>query len=270
MSSIVFWRRNKAFFSVAIQQNLEYRFNFALDCFVQPMVAAVIELTLWLAIFRGASFSTFGGYSLNDYLAYAFWGAFVARIATTWTYEYKMIAEIESGSLNALLMRPTSFFEAYMSQFLGYKLTTILGSLWVPIAFCSALGFPILYERLPGMLLTILLYLLFVQTLSFIIANMAFHLTRVGSFTVAKNLALWVLSGELFPLDLLPEPFRSTFIAIPFSNAVYIPVGYITGRVSYETWTQGLLSIVIGLAVLGLIANFTWKKGVKAYVGTGA
>lgn len=270
MLSIASWRRNKAFYKLAIQQNLEYRFNFFLDCAAQPIVAALIEITLWYAIFRGAGFATLAGYDLNSYLAYAFWAAFVGRISTNWMYEYRMIAEIESGSINSLLTRPVSFFEAYLGQLLGYKSIVLLGSLWVPIVFCKFMGLPFHFERLPGFLLTIILYLFLVHLISFIVATLSFHLTRVGSFTMAKNLGLWLLSGELFPLDLLPEPYRSWVIRLPFSNAVYIPVGYITGRVDFITWAQGLLSLAVGLLFFGLLACFAWRKGIATYVGTGA
>lgn len=270
MSSTAFWRRNKAFGLLALQQNLEYRFNFVMDAILQPLLAACIELTLWYAIFRGSQMQSMGGYELNDYLSYAFWAAFVARVSSTWMYEFKMISEIESGSINTLLTRPTSFFGSYMSQFLSYKLLIMLSSLWVPLSFTTVLGFPILWERLPGFMLTILCYLVLIQTLSFIVATLAFRLTRVGSFTVAKNLALWVLSGELLPLDLLPEPYRSLLIHLPFANAVYIPVGYITGRVDTQTWALGLVSIFVGTLILGLIARISWQKGVASYAGTGA
>lgn len=270
MSFTAFWRRNKAFGLLALQQNLEYRFNFALDSVVQPLVAALIELTLWFAVFRSGEITTLGGHGLNDYLGYAFWAAFVARITSNWMYEFQMINDIDSGSINAILTRPIAYFESVVSQFYAYKTLIMLTSLWVPLAFCQVLGFPILWHRLPGFLLTLFSYLMVVQLLSFMVANMAFSMTRVGSLTVAKNLAIWVVSGELLPLDLLPEPFRSVLIHLPFANAVYIPVGYLTGRISTELWAQGLLSIAGGILVLGLLARWQWQRGMTSYTGTGA
>lgn len=267
---MAFWRRSKALFLFAIQQNLEYRFNYFIDAVAQPIIAAIVELTLWYAVFASSGLTTLGGFQLRDYLAYAFWAAFVSRLSTNWMYEFRMIEEIESGSINSLLVRPLSFYEYYLSQFMGYKAITIVMSLWVPLVAGSIIGFPILHGRIPAVLASLILYLIMVHTLSFCVACFAFKLTKVGSFTMAKNLALWVLSGELFPLDLLPEPTRSILIALPFSNAVYIPVGYLTGRLGFDLWLQGVLSTMAGILVFGLIARGLWQKGVREYAGTGA
>jgi ABC-2 type transport system permease protein len=87
---------------------------------------------------------------------------------------------------------------------------------------------------------------------------------------VAKNLTLWVLSGELFPLDLLPESLRAKIIALPFSCAVYLPVGYITGRIEQPMMLNGFISLFIGIAVLAVLARLLWQSGIKTYTGTGA
>ncbi len=66
------------------------------------------------------------------------------------------------------------------------------------------------------------------NSISFLVSCAAFFLNKIHSFTAAKNLALWVISGEIIPLDLMPEPFRTILIALPFSSGVFIPVGYLT------------------------------------------
>jgi ABC-2 type transport system permease protein len=270
MSFIGFWRKNLGFLKLAIQQNIEYRVNFAVDALVQPMMSAGIEVILWLAIFRSVEGDTLAGFSKGHYLSYALWASFVARIASNWMYEFKMIEEIESGSVNTFLVRPISFFEAYLSQFIGYKSLCYVSSLWVPIASVLAFGLPMQLERLPAITVSIFSFIIFCHLLSFCVATLAFSMTRVSGLTVAKNLSLWLLGGELIPLDLLPETLRKVLLALPFCNAVYIPVAYITGRIDTTAWLHGLQSLWIGIFVLGFVANFAWKKGLANYVGTGA
>ena len=133
MSYAVFWRRNLGFFRLAIITNLEYRVNYLADAVLQPLFSALIELLLWIAVFRSISGNEIAGFSRENYLAYALWGAFVSRITSNWMYEFRMIEDIESGSINGLLVRPASFFEYYLSQFLGYKILTTAVSLVFPI-----------------------------------------------------------------------------------------------------------------------------------------
>lgn len=194
----------------------------------------------------------------------------MARISVSWMYESRMIDEVDSGSINGLLVRPMSFFEYYLSQLFGYKIITSAFSLVVPIVFVIVMKLPTDLSKLPLALALILYYLVLVHCLSFIVSTLAFHLNRVHSFTMAKNLGLWLLSGELFPLDLLPEPWKSIIINLPFCNAVYIPVGYINGRVSYDLLMHGFYTNTLGLLFFGFLSWIFWRWGISKYAGTGA
>jgi ABC-2 type transport system permease protein len=250
--------------------NLEYRLNYLIDAVAQPIVTSCIEVTLWFALFKSAGTAQINGFGLNAYLAYAIWASFVSRITATWMYEFKMAEEIDSGSINGLLVRPFSFFEYYMSQFLGYKVVTTAVSVLVPLLASWIFDLQVNWARVPGALALTLYYLIFVQTLSFIIASLAFHLNRTHAFTVAKNLALALFSGELVPLDLFPAKIKTALLWLPFANAAYIPVGYLTGRFGNEIFWQGWITSTLGTVVAAAVAVFAWKKGVAKYAGTGA
>ncbi len=237
---------------------------------MQPLITGLIELTLWIAIFKTASTPTIAGFTKEFYLSYVLWAAFVTRITTNWMYEYRMIEEVDSGSINGLLVRPMSFFEYYLSQLIGYKSITLFFSFLVPLAMTTWMGLPTDFSRLPLTLLLIFYYLILVQIISFLIASVAFHLNRTYSLTIAKNLALWVFSGELFPLDLLPDPYKTWILNLPFANAVYIPVGYLTGRFSADLVWHGFMTTTGGIVVIGFIAWTIWRRGLLKYSGTGA
>jgi ABC-2 type transport system permease protein len=230
----------------------------------------LIETTLWIALFKSSGKTEIAGFGENYYLAYVLWAAFIGRITSTWMYEFRMIEEIELGTVNSLLARPVSFFEYYISQFMGYKVVTSAISLLFPLAAGAFFALPMNYARLPATLCLLLYYLLFVHTLSFCIACLAFRLNKVSSFTIAKNLGLWLFSGELFPLDMMPHPWRDLFLALPFSNSVYVPVAYLTGRGGNDLLLTGFSSASFGLLAVGLTAWWLWHRGLRVYSGTGA
>ena len=214
--------------------------------------------------------SAMAGFSRASYLAYALWAAFFARVSTNWMYEMKMIEEIETGTVNSILARPISFYEYYLAQFLGYKVLTSLWSFVVPIAIVLLIPGPTDLTRLPLAFALTCFYLIFVHTLSFAIASIAFYFNRVHSLTVGKNIALWILSGELFPLDLVPAPYREWLLNLPFANAVFVPVGYLTGRLQLADIHRGFLSTLIGIMVIVPLASWIWSSGRRQYSGTGA
>jgi ABC-2 type transport system permease protein len=263
-------RRNLAAARLAVLSQLEYRINFTVDAVIQPILTSAIEVTLWMSILAGMSGETLGGFGREYYLAYALWANFMGRISVNWMYEFTMLDDIDTGKVNAILMRPISFYEFYLSQFVGYKLTVATASLWIPSVVCLIIGAPFHPERLPLMLALMICYLVFTHTLSFCVACMAFYMNRANALTGMKNLAIWVLAGELVPLDLYPEPLRSWLISLPFAAGVYLPVSYLTGRVGPEAMMNGFVSVAVGLVVVGAIAYSLWKTGVRNYAGTGA
>lgn len=269
-SFAVFLKRNLAFANLAIVSNLEYRLNYFVDAIVQPTLTTGIEILLWVAVFKGAQTEMIAGFTKDYYLSYALWSAFFARIATSWMYEFRMVDEVSSGTINSIIVRPMSFYEYYLSQLLGYKLVTTIISLIIPVIAVMIFDLPTNLARIPLAVLLCFYYLILVHSISFIISSMAFHYTKISSLTVAKNLFMWILMGELFPLDLLPMPWKDLVIALPFANGVFVPVGYITGRIGIETVLNGFISVTVGLVIFNVIGVYMWKKGMDSYVGTGA
>lgn len=181
-----------------------------------------------------------------------------------------MIDEIDSGRINAILTRPISFYEFYLGQFMGYKTLCAVISLCVPVIACLIVPSPTQFHRLPLAIGLSFYYLILVHTMSFTVASIAFFYNRIHSLPAAKNIALWVLSGELFPLDLVPEPWRAVIIKLPFSSGAYLPVGYLTGRFDSGTIMQGFVSITIAIVFFAIVGSIIFQSGRRHYSGTGA
>ena len=230
----------------------------------------LIEITLWISLFTVSGNTTIGGFDKAHYLSYVLWAAFVGRITSNWTYEFRMSDEIESGSINGLLVRPFSFFEYYLSQFYSYKLWITSISLLLPFACIFIFALPTELNRIFLALLLIAYYLILVHAISFCISCANFYFNKVSSLTVAKNIFIGMISGEIVPLDLFPEPYRSWALKLPFANAVYTPIGYITGRVGIDQVITGFYANTFGILFFGAIGILMWHSGMKKYVGTGA
>jgi ABC-2 type transport system permease protein len=249
---------------------LEYRLNFFVDACLHPLITAGIEISMWFTIFKMINSETLAGFPQSSYLAYMLWGSFFSRVASNWYYEFRMVDEIESGSINSILTRPFTFFEFYCGQFIGYKILTAGISFLVPFFVGLIFDFTIYYERVPLAILLMVFYLFFLYAISFLVTSLAFYFTRVGAFTITKNFLLWILSGEIFPLDILPASIKATVIALPFASSCYIPVGYLTGRLEVAAVFKAFQSVAIGLVVAIGLGAIVWRRGVRIYCGTGA
>jgi ABC-2 type transport system permease protein len=244
--------------------------NFFIDAILQPAITSIVEMLLWWAIFRTTGMTEFGGYQLEHYLQYVLWAAFFARISISWMYEYRMVNDVDTGTINAILLRPFSFFSFYWGQLLGYKALTSIISLMIPFTIGLFYRDVFALERLPLILVMLTLYLFFIHTTGFIISSFAFHWNRVFSFSVAKNLILVFFSGELYPLDLLPERIKDFALMLPFPSGVYVPVAYITSRIDHATFLACLGRLALYNILLFGLAQMLWRRGLRSYSGTGA
>ena len=265
-----FLKANLAFFKLAILQNLTYRWNFVADAVLQPLLAGLIEIFLWFSIFKTAQLKELGGFPLENYLAYTLFGTAVTRITTNWMYEDLMSSEVERGRVNNYLVKPITFYEAYLSQYLGYKFITSTIGLIFPFLATFFFNLPIFWERIPGFVLHLILSVYFTYALSFLVVCLAFHFVKTHTFTLGKNLLLWFLSGELIPLDLIPGAWRTVLLELPFSHGVYHPVSFIIGRTDPQAWMKSLVSLVLWSAAVTALGAWTWKRSLRSYSGTEA
>ncbi|MFN7904763.1 MAG: ABC-2 family transporter protein, partial [Pseudobdellovibrionaceae bacterium] len=68
----------------------------------------------------------------------------------------------------------------------------------------------------------------------------------------------------------VPEPYKQYLLNLPFSCGVFVPVGYLTGRLGLSDMIHGFFTIFVGTGVCGLISYFLWRKAIREYSGTGA
>ncbi len=258
-----------AYIKLGIIAKCEYRFNSLIGIVVLPLVSFGVELAFWLGVFATSGQATIGGYSLPQYVTYLLWIMLQVGSAN-FRFERVMIQEINTGAVNAFLLRPTSFYEYHLGEFLGNKLMTMIVMLPLMLGISWWWQLPLHYERLLPCLVLGFWYLIMLHTLNFALCSMAFFFDHIYSINTTKNMIIWFLVGELFPLDLLPSPLREWVIALPFSSGIYLPAAYLSGRVSGDALLQGFFSVFVGIMVFGLLGRSIWKQGLKSYSGTGA
>lgn len=254
---------------LGIATRMTYPIDFIMGVAITPLCFFLTEAAFWVGLIQASGSPLLAGFPASYYLGYFLW--LVLQLGSVnWRFERAMIAEINSGAVNALLLRPSSFYEYHLGQLLGQKLITVL--VMTPVIFFIAWmwNLPFHPERLPAALFMGFCYVILLFSLHFAVAAMAFFFDHVYSLNNTKNMIIWFLTGELMPLDLLPSPMREWVIALPFSCGIYLPAAYISGRITTEVFMQGFISLAIGGVVFGLLARFVWQLGLRRYGGTGA
>lgn len=269
MSYVSFLKKNLACIRLGISARITYPVDFFMAIVVIPLCYFLVEAAFWTGLIEASGNELLGGFPARYYIGYFLYTILQLGVMN-WRFERAMIAEINSGAVNALLLRPSSFFEYHMGQLLGQKLLTAVAMLPVISFIAWKWDLPFHPERLPVVFLMGVCYIILLFSLHFAVASMAFFYDNVYSFNNTKNMMIWILTGELMPLDLLPSPLREWVIALPFSCGIYIPAAYLSGRIDTYAFMKGFISLAVGGVVFGLIAQFVWKKGLRRYSGTGA
>lgn len=223
-----------------------------------------VEGSFWWSVSRSSG--DLGGYGARGIILYVFAALLVSQITACSGEPDSLSAKIESGRLDAFLLRPTDLFRIMASIQLGMcaaRAVTLLPVLFGLELWLAEAVTPARLFWLPPLLsMGALLNLLVNSTIS----NLTFVFRDSYAFVVLKETLFWVLSGALIPLDLFPGWVRGALTWFPPAYVVYFPTKVALGQ---EDGGQVLL---VGLSFLALAAvtfQVSFRLGVRRYQAFG-
>ena len=78
-----------------------------------------------------------------------------------------------------------------------------------------------------------------------------------------------MLSGQIFPLDLLPPALFHAAQLLPFYYMMYFPAAILTGRIDLPTALHGFVFQIAWVAVLAIASRFIWMSGLRKHTAVG-
>ncbi len=257
-------------FLVGLQSNLVYRWNFLIRGLFSLVRLAVV-LILWGAVFAGSR--EIGGFTRAETFTY-----FVALIAIqfmigAFNEDYQIGEEIRNGLINQFLLKPINYYTYRFSVFASARVVSGLLIL-VPLLFVL----PLLWGHLtlavaPWRLLlgvpALTLAALLQFTLAFCFGLLAFWFLEIQGFVILSYAAETMLSGQIFPLDLLPPALFKASQFLPFYYMMYFPAGILTGRLDFSAAVHGFLPQVAWVAILMVAARVIWTRGLRKHTAVG-
>jgi ABC-2 type transport system permease protein len=228
----------------------------------------LVSLALWHSL---AEAGPIGDYGSADFVAY-FVAAFLIRQLTASWVVWDLAAQIGSGDLSTLLMRPV--------HPLLHHLMSNLAALPVRMLLAAPLGVVVLIfagevSVDPGLHLllaplAVLLAWLLNLCVQICVACLAFWLTS-STYLFELWLGLYmVLSGYAVPTSLFPAGLAAVVRYLPFHAALGFPVELTIGRLSGPELAVGFALQLLWLAVFGALALWLWRRGLRAYGAVGA
>jgi ABC-2 type transport system permease protein len=195
--------------------------------FVQ-VVAMIIMVAFWRAVFNNTD--SVGGLDLETTINYLVL-AMVFQAAHHTSVIYDIGELMRDGRIGIVLLRPVDMqITYYLSSVVELGFRTLLN---LPLALFAWLVYGLSLPSDPVIWLAFLVSLLLGHAIMFcfdwLIGCVGFYSTEIWGLSVLRYGFAMFFSGALIPLDMMPDWLRSIAIALPFAQALYLPVSILSG-----------------------------------------
>ncbi|OGY17157.1 MAG: hypothetical protein A2785_04020 [Candidatus Chisholmbacteria bacterium RIFCSPHIGHO2_01_FULL_49_18] len=244
-----------------------YRLNFVMWR-VRNVVQLIAIYFLWFAVMSRNP--TAFNYSTSQMLTYIL-GTSIIRALVFGQRSIDAQGEISSGDLNNYLVKPISYFRYWFSRDIADKLLNILFSIGEITILLFWLRPEIYLQTNPLMLVSFLLASLLAMVMyfyfSFLISMTTFWIPEENGWP--QRFFIFVIleffSGGLFPLDILPPAVYAVLGKLPSAYFLNTPLQIYLGRLDLSQIVTSLFMMAFWIVVLRLLANRTFRKGLKIY-----
>jgi ABC-2 type transport system permease protein len=275
------------FFKISVNERLIYRADFMLGTLMR-FLPTLTQIFLWWAIYDVISSAEsadsaagpdgeIAGFGYRDMVAY-YLLVIIARAFSSMPGLTRGIAnQIRNGEVKKFLIQPVDMQGCLLMQRIAHKLVYyLIATLPFALVFYLCGDFFVNGWPAADVLVVFFLSLAFSFLLGFYleycIGLIGFWFLEVTSLTFIYMLMNFLLSGHMFPLDLLPsEPvnIRGVVDFLPFKYLAYFPAAVFRGKVEGPEMYRGLM-VEIGWVVFFIgLSRVLWWQGIKRYSGFG-
>lgn len=258
-------------FEMGIQKAIEYRVDFLLGYF-SAIFPIIIQVSMWTAIYQSTNKGILYGYSYRQMILYTFFVGVVSKFLST-GFEYEMNEDIKNGGLNKYIVKPINYCLYRNFCFLGERFSISVAFVCVllvlSLIFKSMGYFQIGIMKIICFICALLLSLVLNFFLYFCIGISGLWFSEISRVYPAIGIILTVISGGIFPLDILGESINTVIFFLPFRYMLQFPVDIITGKeLNYSIIVPFLVQIFWVIAIGGY-AQILWKRGLRKYIAVG-
>lgn len=261
------WRKWRAIFSIYFQDGLAYRASGLIWIMTDVTIAVTMPL-VWVAAGQGQDIAGFSG---RDFILYYLFQLLLGSFITSHLM-WEISMEIKEGQFSTMLLRPVNYYALSFFRNLAWRV--IRPTLFFPFfllllfAYRSYLTNPTLYLGFEFWLALILGHLVsfaFVMMMSMI----ALFVQEATSIFELYYVPLMFLSGQLFPISVLPDWARNLAMIFPFYYTSGLPTEILIGRVGANAAWQGIGAQLVWIVFAYAGFRFLWSRGLRHYTGVG-
>jgi ABC-2 type transport system permease protein len=264
-------------FRIALEERLAYRGDFALGTLMR-FLPIITQVFLWWAIFESViaagSDGTMVGYSFHDMIAYYLLSMLARAFSSMPGLASSVSKQIRDGEIKKYLIQPIDMLSFLFFARSAHKVAYYsVAAMPFALVFFLCRGFFTQGWPEPNAIIAFFLSLILAFLLGFLmdlcIGLIGFWFLEVSSLLFVYMLLNFFLSGHMFPLDLLPEPWLAIVQFLPFKYLAYFPAAVFLGKVPAENLWLEIAIELVWVVVLVFIARILYARGLRRYSGFG-
>lgn len=259
-------------FRASLTERISYRGDFLIGTLLRflPMITTIL---LWQAIYVGSGEEELASYTYHDMIAYLLLVHISRMFSSMPGLANGMARDIRDGSLKKYLLQPIDMISYLLSYRLAHKTAYIVTS-FLPYAvlfFLCRQFFPGWPEPGRFVAYVVALFLSFLVGFFFecCIGMVGFWFLEVTSLLYVVNTLNFFVSGQMFPIELLPPEWVMVLKALPFQYLAFFPAAVFLGKVEDADLLPALLVEAGWVIVFGLLSRGLFLLGLRRYSAYG-
>jgi ABC-2 type transport system permease protein len=255
-------------FRASIKERMAYRGDFLLGTVLRflPMVTTIL---LWRSVYQGSGKASLEGYNFSEMIAYLLLVHISRMFSSMPNLAGGIARDIREGTLKRYLVQPVDLIGYLISYRVAHKVAYIVTS-FLPygLLFFLCRGYfthfpdgPTFAAYLVSLVLAFLVGFFF----EVCVGMVGFWFLEVTSLLYIVMTMNFFISGQMLPLDLLPEPWVSILKFLPFQYMAYFPAVVFLGKVTGPALIWGLVGEAAWAVGFLFLARFLYRLGLRRY-----
>jgi ABC-2 type transport system permease protein len=266
--------------AISLEERLVYRGDFALGTLMR-FLPIVTQVFLWTAVFAATSRPDIAGYSRNDIIAYYLLTMVTRAFSSMPGLAGGISRSIRDGSVKKYLVQPVDYVSFLLAARIAHKLVYYAVAIlpFAAVFWVCRGSFPPLPDAatIAAYLLSLMLSFLLGFFMEATLGMLGFWVLETASIVFAYMLVQYLLSGHMFPIDMLagiPTGVAGVSMAdvvrwMPFEYTAYFPAAVWLGKVRGADLARDLAIEAAWVVVMAVACRVVWWRGTRRYAAYG-
>jgi ABC-2 type transport system permease protein len=259
-------------FRASLKERMAYRGDFLLGTILRflPMVTTIL---LWRSVYAGSGQTSLAGFDYSEMIAYLLLTHISRMFSSMPNLAGGIARDIREGTLKRYLVQPVDMIGYLVAYRVAHKVAYIVTSaLPYGLLFFLCRGY---FERFPdaatfvAYVASLILAFLVGFFFECCVGMVGFWFLEVTSLLYIVMTLNFFISGQMLPLNLLPEPWYTILRWLPFQYMAYFPAVVFLGKIQGADLVRGLLAEAAWAVAFMFLARYLYRLGLRRYSAFG-